>query len=118
MPINNFSDLNIFATLIALAAGIWGSIISFIRRNKDGIKVRKGILLFFIDMTTNIGLTMLVYLGLIGYGLNELVAVAISGFVGHQGTRGVYLIELTIAEKVGSRTAIEEIKERIKNDGL
>jgi len=110
MPHNNFNDMNIIATLIAGLAGLWGAIISFSRRDVEDFKIIRKISLFIMDMFVNVGLTLLVYLGLIGYGVNELLAVAISGFIGHQGTRSFYLAELIITEKLGAKATFEEIK--------
>ena len=114
MPHNNFNDMDIVATLIATAAGLWGAIISFSRRDVKDFKIAKKITLFFMDMFVNIGLTLLVYLGLIGYGINELLAVAISGFIGHQGTRSFYLAELIITEKLGAKATFDEVKKTNK----
>jgi len=110
VPHNNFGDVDFISTLFAFLAGVWGATVSFIRRDVRGFSVLKKITLFFMDMFVNIGLTLLVYLGLIGYGINELLAVAISGFIGHQGTRSFYLIELIITEKLGAKATFEEIK--------
>jgi len=114
MPHNNFSDMNLAATMIAFVAGVWGALVSFIKRDLDDFTLAKKIPLFFMDMFVNVGLTMLAYSGLIGYGINELLAVAISGFMGHQGTRSFYLIELLIAEKIGAKETFNEVR---KNKG-
>ena len=110
MPHSSFTDMDKFATIMALLAGTWGAILSFVRRDKNNMTLTKKILFFFADMFVNIGLTMLTYIGLIGYGFNDLLAVAISGFIGHQGVRSVYLVELIIVEKLGAKATFEEIK--------
>ncbi len=115
MPHNNFNDMNLVSTLIAGVAGIWGAIISFTRRDTKSFSMVRKISIFFMDMFVNVGLTLLVYLGLIGYGVNELLAVAVSGFMGHQGTRSFYLIELIITEKLGAKRTYDSIKEEHKN---
>jgi len=114
MPEKNFNDLNSVATIVAICAGIWGSILSFINRDKEGFSTIRIITSFLVDMMTDMGFTMLTYFGLIGYGVDELLAVAVSGFVGHQGTRAVYLIELAIADKIGSKEMLNEIKREKK----
>ena len=111
MPHSSFNDMDVAATIIATLAGVWGAIISFSRRDIRDFKMIKKISIFFMDMFVNIGLTLLVYLGLIGYGINELLAVAISGFIGHQGTRSFYLAELIITEKLGAKKTYDSIKE-------
>jgi len=110
MPHSNFNDMNIVATIVAGLAGIWGAVISFMRRDIKNFSLFRKVSLFFMDLFVNVGLTLLVYLGLIGYGINDLLAVAISGFIGHQGTRSFYLIELIITEKLGAKATFEEIK--------
>jgi len=110
MSYNNFNDINMISTLVAFLAGIWGAVLSFLRRDMKTYSTLKKISLFFMDMFVNIGLTMLAYLGLIGYGANDLLAVAVSGFIGHQGTRSFYLIELIITEKLGAKATFDEIK--------
>lgn len=112
---NNFNDIDVVAASIASLAGLWGAIISFVRRDVKDFKMIKKISLFFMDMFVNVGLTLLVYLGLVGYGVNELLAVAISGFIGHQGTRSFYLAELIITEKLGAKSTFDEVK-KDKND--
>ena len=114
MPHNNFNDMDFVSTIIAALAGIWGAIISFSRRDVSNFSILKKVSLFFMDMFVNVGLTLLVYLGLIGYGINDLLAVAVSGFIGHQGTRSFYLIELIITEKLGAKATFEEIKKEKK----
>ena len=112
MPVTNFTDLDKVATSIALLAGIWGALLNFFRRDTKGHTLARKTFTFFADMFVNVGITMLVYLGLIGYGANELLAVGISGFFGHQGTRSFYLMELIIAEKVGAKNTFNELKEK------
>ena len=111
MPHNNFNDIDLFSTLIAALAGIWGAVISFYRRDVRKFKIGRKIAMFFMDMIVNVGLTLLVFLGLVGYGINDLLAVAVGGFVGHQGTRSFYLIELIITEKLGAKSTHNDIKE-------
>ncbi len=115
MPHNNFSDMDLLSTLIATLAGVWGAIISFSRRDIKEFKMLKKITLFFMDMFVNIGLTLLVYLGMVGYGINDLLAVAVSGFMGHQGTRSFYLVELIITEKLGAKKTYDTIKAEEEN---
>ena len=118
----HLSDVNTLATIIALMAGTWGAILNYSQRDTKEHSILKKISMFFMDMIINVGITMLVYLGLIGYGIGDLVAVAISGFVGHQGTRSFYLIELIIAEKLGAKKTYEilqaerEERKGVKND--
>ena len=109
MP-SSFNDLNTTSTLIAFTAGAWGAMLNFLKRDTKKISIVKKISFFMMDMFVSMGFTLLAYLGLVGYGLNDLTAVAMSGFIGHLGTRSTYLVELMIAEKLGAKATFEEIK--------
>ena len=115
MPTNSFNDLNTTSTVIAFIAGAWGAMLNFLKRDTKKFSILRKISFFFMDMSVSMGFTLLAYLGLVGYGLNDLTAVAISGFIGHLGTRSTYLVELMIAEKLGAKATFEEIK-KAKND--
>lgn len=110
MPFNHFSEIDKTASIIAAIAGVWGAILSFSRRDCKNHNFCQKCLFFVFDMIVNVGITMLIYIGCIGYGFNELTSVAIAGFLGHQGTRSIYLMELIIAEKLGAKATFEEIK--------
>ena len=109
MPNSSFSDINIVALSIAFLAGIWGAVLNFIKRDNFLMTFSKKIAMFVMDLFVNVGLTILTYLGAIGYGMNELLAVAIGGFIGHLGTRSIYLVELIIAEKIGANQTFKVI---------
>ncbi len=111
MPINNFSDMDHTASVIAIMAGMWGAILNFVKRDKREHSLTKTVLYFIFDMIVNIGITMLIYIGCIGYGLNDLLSVAIAGFLGHQGTRSFYIMELILTEKIGAKRTFEKLSE-------
>ena len=90
MPHSSFNDMNVGASIIALIFGIWGAILNFTKRNIRGVSFVKKLSLFFIDMLINVGITILIYIGLIGYGFNDLLSVSIAGFLGHQGNGANY----------------------------
>ena len=110
MPHNNFSDTDFLATVFAVLAGVWGAILSFLKRDTNGLRFLKKLSYFLMDMFVNTGLTLLTYIGLIGYGINDLMAVAAAGYIAHLGTRSFYLIEILIADKLGSKAMLEEIR--------
>jgi hypothetical protein len=110
MPASNFSDMNSTASAIAFVAGMWGAILNFLKRDISKIGIVRKIGLFFMDTTVSMGITMLVYIGALGYGMNELVSVAIAGALGHQGTRAFYIMELILAEKLGAKHNIQSFK--------
>ena len=108
---NTIDDVSL---IIPLIVGIWGSILAYLKRQRKDYTFLKSLSIFIFDMFTYIGFTLLIYLGLIGYGLNELLSVSIAGFIGHQGARAVYLVELVIADKLGSKSMAEEVKKENK----
>lgn len=87
--------------LVVILFGVWGAFLNYTNRELDpqnrSMKIK--IMHFLIDFASSTGLSMLTFLGLEGYGFNELLSVAIAGFVAHQGTRAIYLVELIITEK-------------------
>lgn len=111
MPHNSFSDMNLTASIIAFLAGLWGAILNFINRDTKLHSISRKIVTFLIDMTVNIGITMLIYIGCVGYGFNDLLSVAVAGFLGHQGTRSFYIMELIIAEKLGAKQTFNSLKD-------
>ncbi len=115
MPINNFNDIDHTASIIAIIAGMWGAILNFIKRDKSNHSLAKTFAYFVFDMIVNIGITMLIYIGCIGYGLNDLLSVAIAGFLGHQGTRSFYIMELILTEKLGAKATFEQLKKDKKD---
>ena len=111
MPTSNFSDMNSTASAIAFVAGMWGAILNFLKRDISKIGIVRKIGLFFMDTTVSMGITMLVYIGALGYGMNELVSVAVAGALGHQGTRAFYIMELILAEKSGAKQTYKALKD-------
>jgi len=109
MP-NNFNDVSSLSYFMAVVAGLWGAIITYARREHNKNTINKKILLFLYDAFVTMGITILAYIGLLGAGVNELLAVAIGGVLGHQGTRSIYIVELLILERLGAKETIKEIK--------
>ena len=100
--------------IIVFGLGIWGAILNFFKREEDNIdrNTTQKVGIFLLDLVSSMGLSVITFISLLGLGFNELIAVAVSGWVAHQGTRAIYLVELIIADKLGS----ESMKEKIKKD--
>jgi len=111
MPHNNFNDISVTATMVAVISALWGAILNFAKRDVSKKSAFRKVLIFISDFMISSGFTMLTYLGLVGYGINDLMAVSLAGFVGHLGIRSSHLIELVIAEKVGAKKTFDYIKE-------
>jgi len=112
MPYKNFNDIPLLTQIIVFLTGLWGAVMNFAKRTEidKNMPLSKKITYFFIDLVSSGGIAIIIFLGAVGYGFNELLAVFFSGIFAHQGTRAIYLIELFIAEKLHSKKLEEEIK--------
>ena len=117
MPHRNLNDLNLLSLIIVSFFGFWGGFLNYIRRTKTHpeFTIKQKVFHFIVDAISVSSFTLITYLGLAGYGFNDLLSVAIAGFVGHQGTRAIYLAEIFLAEKFGGQETIQAIKEEHKN---
>jgi hypothetical protein len=114
----HLKDIPIFSTIIVILFGLWGAILNFAKREEEvkNYSFQKKIMLFFIDLLTSGGFALLTYYGLVGYGFNEPISVAIAGAVAHQGTRLIYIAELIVASKFGGETVVEAVEKEKQND--
>ncbi len=108
-------DLNNISICIAVFLGLWGAVLNFIRRDLKKYSAFKKIRLLILDMFMFLTLTLLVFIGLNGYGFNDLVSLSIAGLVGHHGARSIYLLELVIAERLGAPKTFGVVKEEKEN---
>jgi len=117
MPHKNLNDLNVISLLLVIFFGVWGGFLNYLRRTQTHPNYTWGqkIFHFFVDAVSVSSITVIVYLGLVGYGINDLISVAISGFIGHQGTRAIYTMEIFLAEKFGGSETVNAIKEGHKD---
>lgn len=105
------TDIPVVTYIIVLVIGLIGAVISFFRRDLSRLSWGKRVVFFLLDVLSSGFLAVLAFSAAYGLGVNELVAVAISGIFAHQGTRALYLVELLIAEKLGAKQTFNEIKE-------
>ena len=110
----SIKDIPTITYLIVFILGVWGTFLSYIKRENDGTErtILKKLTLFLTDLITTVGLSIITFYGAIGSGLNEILSVGLSGFVAHQGTRAIYLVELVIADKVNSNSLKEELSNK------
>ena len=97
MPFSNLDDIPSKTGLLVFLFGIIGAIINYKRRKEATLTKR--VFMFLSDMISSVMLSIASFSVVIGFGGNELLAVGLAGFVAHQGTRAVYLIELGLSKK-------------------
>jgi len=110
-----FKEMNIIGIFITLFLSFVGSIVNFLRRDFKNKSVSYKIIIFIVDAISSMSIGIMTFMIAQGYGLNELLSCGLASFFGHQGTRAVYLMEIIIAEKLGSKKALEKIeKDNVK----
>lgn len=118
MSNKSWEDLNIISLIIVSVFGLWGGILNFLHRIKTHptYSIKRKVFYFIIDIMSFTSITVIIYLGLIGYGLNELLSVAIAGFIGHQGANGIVFMEMILAEKIGADKTLSVVEKELKED--
>jgi hypothetical protein len=108
-------DIPIISTIVVMLLGLWGAILNFIKREKEvrNYSLIKKVSLFIVDLLTSSGFALLTFYGLAGYGINEPISIAVAGVASYHGTRFMYLFELFIATKYGTKEVIEEVKKEM-----
>jgi len=112
MPYNNFNEIPLFTQIAVAIAGAWGAFINWIKRKKEGRPLHVKIGMFLVDLISTTGISILTFLALAGYGFNELFSVAVAGWMAHYGTRGFYLMEIVIAEKLNIKIDKDNFNEQ------
>jgi hypothetical protein len=109
----HLKDIPTISTIVVLVLGIWGAILNYNMRNKlkPNSPLYKKLIVFFIDLLASSGFALLTFYGLLGYGVNETLSIAIAGVASYQGTNLVYFVDLYIATRLGDKEIIEAIKE-------
>jgi hypothetical protein len=109
----HLKDIPAVSTIVVLVLGIWGAILNYNIRNKlkPNCPLYRKLIVFFTDLLASSGFALLTFYGLLGYGVNETLSVAIAGIASYQGTNLVYFVDLYIATKLGEKEIIEAIKE-------
>jgi len=113
----SFNELNIVDYIIVVFSLIGSGIASFFRRNTNGFSVTKKLSVFIIDIVGSVSIGTTAFFIVYGWNENLVLSAGIGSLFGHIGTRGIYLLELMIAEKLRSesmRKAIEEYHNKEK----
>ncbi|MRJ06262.1 MAG: hypothetical protein C6I01_01920 [Epsilonproteobacteria bacterium] len=116
MKITNLKDLGVIALIIVGLFGVWGGVLNYARRMEkyNRLKKRQKVFLFGIDLISSTGLALLTHILLQGVGVPETISVAIAGYIAYRGTQAVYILQLLIAEKVGSKELIKLAKDELE----
>jgi uncharacterized membrane protein len=118
MDYKDFENLTTIGIFSAIAVSTWSGIVAYLKRDLREETVSHRIFIFFKDIFISSGFSILTYMLLVGFGVSELVAVAIGGFVGHLGIRSSYLVEILIAEKLGSSKIKESAEKSYNREGI
>ena len=120
MPNKDWNNINHISVYIVSLLSFIGAVLNTKRHcntNKDKCNSYKKIKLFFV-VTSHIifdaisvgAISLIVYIGLVGYGFNEFLSVAIAGFLAKEGNTAIYQFKLFLADKFNSSALMEELK--------
>ena len=102
MPHKHLNDISIFQWAVTTIVAVWAVISAFLKRHFESDTKWSTKLYFFIqDFVISGGMTYLVFMVLMGYGISDTISIPVAGFIGHKATRFSHLIELAIQEKLG-----------------
>ena len=125
MPHKDLHDLNYLSVTFITILSFLGAILNTKRKlkvnkekfeNYDKLKLLTFIISNVLFDALSVGsISIITYIGLIGYGMNEYIAVAIAGFLAKEGTTAIYQLKLVVAEKLHSEALMEELKQEKEN---
>ncbi len=116
----DWSNINYFSVILVAVLSFIGAAFNTKRYcviNKDKCGKHSKKKLFFVvishivfDAISVGSISLIVYIGMIGYGFNELISVAVAGFLGAEGNSAIYQFKIFIADKLGSDELLNELK--------
>jgi len=112
VPDKHLKDIDDVVSLAVVGAGLWGAFMNYFKRKTKGYTRLKKLTLFTFDTFSSSGIAIIVYLIVRGYGANELLAVGLSGFFSHQGTRSFYTLEQIITKILEQKLNVKLEKEK------
>ena len=120
MPHKDWNSINYFSVMLVAVLSFIGAVFNTKRYcviNKDKCEKHSKKKLFFVVVSHIIfdaisvgSISLIVYIGLVGYGLNELLSVAIAGFLAKEGNVALYQFKIFVADKFGSDELLNELK--------
>ena len=114
MPYSELKDIPQQTATILFLVAVWASIMHFInkKRWKGGLMTALGWMAH--DFFVSNGVTILTFFILIGFGANEVLAIGLAGFAGHEGTRASSIIILAVLEKFGVKQTFSHFEQMEK----
>jgi len=120
MPHKDWGNVNHISVIIVSFLSFLGAVFNVKRYcliNKEKCdKYSKSRLIFLIishivfDAVSVGTISLIVYIGMVGYGFNEFLSVAVAGFLGAEGNSAIYQFKLLVAEKLGANTLLQELQ--------
>lgn len=121
----DWNNVNYISVIIITIVSFFGAIFNtkrYCKINRDKCDEIKKIKKYYLISShivfdfISIGIiSLIVYIGLIGYGVNELLSVAIASFLAKEGNIALYQFKIFLADKLGSDALIEELKKEKEN---
>jgi len=117
MPHRDFRNLDKLPIVFVIATSLLSGVLQFLQR-KQKYTFGQALVRFFMDTATTLIIGISAYLAMVGYDLNNVLAAGVSSLIAHNGTRAIFLTELVIADKLGSQSAKEAIKEEMERKNV
>ena len=121
----NWNDINYLSVIVIVILSFLGAVFNtkrYCKINKDKCekysnveRVTNVLEHIIFDFTSISAIALIVYIGMIGYGFNELLSVAVAGFLAKEGNIALYQLKLIIADKLNSQSLKEELEREKEN---
>jgi len=112
----NINQLGLLDYIIVGFSILLSGIGSYVRRDLSSFSIKRKLTVLLIDVVGSVSIGVTVFLLVYGWTENMILGAGIASAFGHIGTRGVYLMELMIAEKLKSEAMMEAIEEYYNRD--
>ena len=110
MPYSSLNEIPEKTSLFVFLLGLFGSVVNYTKRKNKTLGQR--LFLFISDLISSVMLSVITFTSVVGLGGSEILAVGLAGFVAHQGTRAIYLIEIIIAKKFGVELCEDDLNKK------
>ena len=117
----NWNDVNYISVFIISILAFLGAALDTKRycktypniceKNTKTQKVIEIIIHTLFDFISISAISLIVYIGMIGYGFNELLSVAVAGFLATEGNKALYQLKLLVADRLNSQALKEELEQ-------